>query len=74
MLCRAVRRLRLRAEATCVARIAGLRCVAAIFASLGCIFITNSRHSTMSTRIPTRIPGNIPNTNVVDLHCHRMLT
>ena len=31
MLCRAVRRSRLRAEATCVARIVGLRSVAAIF-------------------------------------------
>ena len=36
MLCLVVRRLRLRAEATCVACIAGLRCVAAIFTSLRC--------------------------------------
>ena len=39
MLCRvcfAVRRSRLRAEATCVACIVGLRCVAAIFTSLRC--------------------------------------
>ena len=34
MLCRLVRRLRLRAEATCVARIAGQCYVAAIFSSL----------------------------------------
>ena len=36
MICYVVRRLRLRAEATRVACIAGLRCVAAIFASLRC--------------------------------------
>ena len=36
MTCRVVRRSRLRAEAPCVACIAGLRCVAAIFASLRC--------------------------------------
>ena len=36
MLCFAVRRSRLRAEAPCVACIAGLRCVAAIFALFCC--------------------------------------
>ena len=36
MTCRVVRRSRLRPEATCVACIAGLRCVAAIFTSLRC--------------------------------------